>query len=115
MAALALDFTTWQQTADVVDYVVTVPLGVIIAAWVHDCRHGWIVATGRLIKRCFFGGGFDSGEIAIATISGAVYRLPFDHVIWVKTGKYWPAFVMDHFRAIKKERKGRVKKCRFVR
>lgn len=109
-----MDFKTWQQGQDVWAYIVSAPIGVLVAAWVYDRRYGWVVASGRMITKQFFDAEHTEGEIEIATIKNSFYRVPFSRVIWVKTGNFWPSFVMDHFRKVKaqlaeKRQKGRSK------
>lgn len=96
-----MDFATWQQGQDVRERIAGAPIGVLVAAWVHDHRHGWIVASGRMITKRLFDDDGEYGEIEIVTIKNFFYRVPFSRVIWVKTGNFWPSFVMDHFRKVK--------------
>lgn len=98
-----MDFESWEQSSEIKPYVTTAPIGVLVAAWVK-LRGQWRVITGKLVERFFEVGSSSNGKLRLSTIKGSVFDIPFDNIIWVKTGSFWPRYLMDHFRMVKAER-----------
>lgn len=98
-----MDFESWEQSDKVWPYIATAPIGVLVAAWVK-LRGEWRVVTGKLVDRVFYNPEHTDGVLSISTIKGSTFDIPFDNIIWIKTGSFWPRYLMDHFRMVKEER-----------
>ena len=98
-----MNHESWKQSENVWPYIITASVGVLVAAWIK-LRGEWRVVTGKLIDRVPYNPEHTNGIVSISTINGSVFDIPFDEVIWVKTGSFWPRYLMDHFRMIKAER-----------
>ena len=104
-----MNHESWKQSDKVWPYIVTAPIGVLVAAWIK-LRGTWCVVTGKLIDVIPYNPEHTEGYLRIETIKGSQFEIPFDEVIWIKTGSYWPRYLMDHFRLVKAERQQRKEK-----
>lgn len=104
-----MNHESWEQSDKVWPYIITAPIGVLVAAWVK-LRGEWRVVTGKLTDVIPYNPEHTEGYLCIETIKGSQFEIPFDEVIWIKTGSYWPRYLMDHFRLVKAERRQRKEK-----
>lgn len=104
-----MNHESWKQSDKVWPYIISAPMGVLAAAWVK-LRGEWRVVTGKLTDRVFYNPEHTDGVLSISTIKGSTFDIPFNNIIWIKTGSFWPRYLMDHFRLVKAERQQRKEK-----
>lgn len=83
---------TEEQADKVIEYAITCPLGTLCAFWVGTGGRGgrlWL-RTAKLADRT-------PAYTVMECLDGKRLRAHYEDVVWVKTGKYWPKFVMEIF------------------
>ena len=83
---------TPEQAEKVIEYAITCHLGTLCAFWVGTGGRGgrlWI-RTAKLVDRA-------PGFAVVECLDGKRLKVYLEDFVWVKTGKYWPRFLMDIF------------------
>lgn len=84
---------TPEQVEMVARYALTCPLGTLCAFFVDGRRGRW-VRTAKLIDR-------NSAFAIVECLDGKKLKVYIEDFIWIKTGRFWPSFLMNIFAAQK--------------
>lgn len=82
---------TAMQQQRAAEYAAHCPLGTLCAY-----NAGGVIKTAKMIDRA-------ATYVVLEHLSGKCYEVPYKLIVWVKTGKSWPGFLMDIFRRQKEK------------